>query len=67
MADTLGDALPREIARVQELLPLYDAIPTGAFAATMMRNDLGRATKALAEGDTVGMLRVLEALKGYSA
>lgn len=34
--ETLGDALPREMARVRELLPLYDAIPIGVFAATMM-------------------------------
>ena len=26
-----------EIERVQELLPLYDEIQTGIFAATMMR------------------------------
>jgi hypothetical protein len=65
--ETLGDALPREIARVRELLPLYDAIPTGVFAATMMRQDLDRAARALAAGDVVEMIRVYESLKGYSA
>ena len=64
---TLGDALPREMARVRdELLPMYDAIPTGVFAATMMRADLDRAAKALAEGDVVAMLRVYESLKGFT-
>lgn len=48
-ANTLGEALPKEISRVRELLPLYDRIPTGIFAATMMRSDLDRAVKALAE------------------
>ncbi len=68
MSETLGDALPREMARVRdELLPIYDSIPTGIFAATMMRADLDAAAKALAEGDVVAMLRVYESLKGYSA
>lgn len=62
----LGTELPKEMARVRdELLPIYDAIPSGKFAATLMRNDLDLATKALAEGDTVMMVRVYESLKGY--
>lgn len=64
---TLADALPREMARVRdELLPVYDAIPTGAIAAAMMRADLDRAAKALASGDVIGMLRVYESLKGFT-
>ena len=65
--ETLGDALPREMARVRELLPLYDAIPTGVFAATMMRADLDAAAKALSYGDVIEMLRVYESLKGHSS
>lgn len=65
---TLGEELPKEMARVRdELLPLYDAIPTGVFAATMMRADLDRAAKAMIEGDVVAMLQVYESLKGYSS
>lgn len=64
---TLGEALPREMARVRdELLPMYDSIPTGAIAAAMMRADLDRAAKALAAGDVVEMLRVYESLKGFT-
>ena len=61
--DTLGDALPREMARVRdEVMPAYIKIgPAGQFALAFMR-----ATKALAEGDVVEMLRVYESLKGYS-
>jgi hypothetical protein len=67
MSETLAEALPREMARVRdELLPMYDAIPTGVFAATMMRADLDRAAKALASGDVVEMLRVYESLKGFT-
>lgn len=65
---TLGEELPKEMARVRdELLPLYDSIPTGVFAATMMRADLDRAAKAMAECDVVEMLRVYQSLKGYDA
>jgi len=66
--DTLGDALPREMARVRdEVMPAYIKIgPAGQFALAFMRADLDRATKALAEGDVVEMLRAYESLKGYS-
>jgi hypothetical protein len=64
---TLADVLPAEIQRVQELLPLYDAIPTGSWAATMMRTAIQQAHAAMVRGDVVEMLRWYEDLKGYSA
>ena len=69
MPDTLGDALPREIARVRdEVMPYYLEIGApGMFAVTMMRADLDAASKAMIEGDLPGMIRVYESLKGYSA
>ena len=65
--DTLGDALPREMARVRDkVMPAYLEIgPAGAFALAFMRTDLDSAAKALAEGDVVEMVRVYEALKDY--
>jgi hypothetical protein len=66
-SETLGDALPAEMARVRELLPLYDSIPTGIFAATMMRADLDAAARALASGDVIEMIRVYQSLKDYHA
>lgn len=64
---TIGDALPLEIERVQNLLPIYDQIPMGFFAATMMRASLKRAVASLANGDVVEMIRCYEDLKGYEA
>jgi hypothetical protein len=65
---SLGTELPKEMTRVRdELLPLYDSIPTGKFAATMMRADLDLAQRALAEGDVIAMIRVYESLKAYKA
>ena len=65
--DTLGDALPREMARVRDrVMPAYVEIGTaGMFALTMMRADLDRAAKAMAEGDVVEMIRVYQSLKEY--
>lgn len=67
MTDTLGAALPREMARVRDqVMPAYIEIgPAGAFALSFMRQDLDRAAKALAEGDVVAMIDVYQSLKGY--
>lgn len=66
-SESLGEALPREIARVRdEVLPEYLKIPTGIFAATLMRQALDGATKALAEGDVVAMIRWYQELKDFS-
>jgi len=68
MTETLGTALPAEIARVRDkVLPHYDAIPEGIFAATMMRADLDRAARAMAEGDTVAMIEIYQSLKDWKA
>jgi hypothetical protein len=64
---TLGEALPYEMARVRdEVMPAYAAIgPPGALALAMMRADLARATRALADGDVVAMVVAYESLRGY--
>lgn len=67
--DTLGDELPKEMARVRDhLMPMYQSIgPAGGFALAMMRGELDRATKALAEGDLPTMIASYEALKQFKA
>lgn len=67
MTDTLGEALPREMSRVRdEVMPAYiDIGPPGLPALAMMRADLDRAEKALAEGDIPAMIRAYESLKDY--
>jgi len=64
---TLGDELPRQIARVRdELIPAYlECGPAGMFAVTMMRADLDAASQAMIEGDVVEMLRVCQKLKEW--
>lgn len=65
--DTVGDALPREMARVRDVvLPEYLAIgPAGGFGATMMRASLDAAAQAMAEGDVVKMIVCLKDLQEW--
>lgn len=65
--ETLGTALPKEMARVRDdILPIYVSLGvSGAIAAAMMRHDLDAASKAMIEGDTIAMIKVYQALKDY--
>lgn len=62
---TLGEELPKEMARVRDVvIPAYQSIgPAGNFAVMMMRQDLDRAAKAMIEGDLVEMIRAYQSLK----
>ncbi len=64
---TLGEALPKEMARIRDvIMPRYIEIgPAGAFALMMMRRDLDAAAKAMAEGDLPAMIAAYQALTGY--
>lgn len=64
--DSIGTALPAEIARVRdEVIPAYESIGTaGAPALVFIRRDLAAAEKALAEGDAVAMIAAYKALEG---
>lgn len=66
--DTLGEALPREMARVRDkVMPPYMEIGrAGQIALAMMCADLDRAAKAMAEGNVVEMMRAYQSLKDYS-
>lgn len=67
MSDTLADALPREMKRVRELIPIYTSVPNGSFAIAMMNEALSRAEKSMAEDDVLRMLAAYVELKGFSA
>jgi len=68
---TLGEALPKEMARVRDsVLPAYLAcqgMPNVIVepAIAMMRASLDAAARAMIEQDVVAMLRCYEDLKGY--
>lgn len=66
--NTLGDELPRQMARVRdELIPVYlECGPGGSFAVAGMRADLDAAARAMIEGDIVEMVRVCQRLKDWT-
>ena len=62
--DTLGDALPREIKRCQELVEAYRSLgPAGAFGAAMIQGKIADGIRALAEADPAAMVRACAALR----
>lgn len=65
MSESLAEALPKEQARVREIVAVYETVPVGALAAVMMRQSLSRAERASASGDVAEMIAALEDLKGY--
>lgn len=62
--DTLGDALPREQARVREVLCHYkDLGPIGLFGAAFIEDELREADKTVISGDLTKMIMAYKALK----
>jgi hypothetical protein len=54
-----------ECNRVRRLIKLYDEIPQGVFASTLMRQSIAEAEKALVNCDTVQMIECYKDLQGY--
>ena len=67
--DTLGDALPREQARVRDVLQIYHDIDRScpqancSFAIAMIKHSLAEADKAVISGDLVRMIAAYNDLK----
>jgi len=70
-SESLGEALPREMARVRdEVLPAYmeaNKMPQANcdFAIASIRIDLNEATRAMAEGDLQSMIVLYQRLRDY--
>lgn len=64
--ESLGEALPKEQARVREILGHYKEIgPAGAFGAAMIEQSLRRADAAIMSGDLPAMIDAYNDLKEY--
>lgn len=64
----LIEGIHEEIDRCRTVIGYYKEVgPSGAFGAMMMEQDISRARTAIAEGDTVAMVRCLAALKAVEA
>jgi hypothetical protein len=63
MNESLAEALPKEMARVREILGHYKALgPAGMFGATFIEQDLREADRACASGDVIAMIRAAKKL-----
>lgn len=62
--ETLGEVLPKEQARVREVLGHYKEIGSpGMFGATMIEQSLQKADRAIISGDMVAMMVAYKDLK----
>jgi len=62
--NSLGDALPKEQARVRGVLSYYKEIgPAGAFGAAMIEQSLQKADRAVISGDIVEMIAAYKDLQ----
>lgn len=65
---TLADELPKEMARVREVLGHYKALgPAGLFGAAFIEQDLKAADAAVISGDIVAMIAAYNTLKEIEA
>jgi len=66
---SVGEEIQVEIKRVRDVvIPQYEEIgDAGKFAIIMMKQTLDEATKALAEGNVVSILRAYQNLKDITA
>jgi hypothetical protein len=63
--ETLGDAYPKEQARLRKLLEVYKEIgQPGAFAHAVISDVARRADKAAIEGDLAEMIRMFKEMQG---
>jgi len=68
MSTNLAEALPKEMARVREVLGHYKEIgPAGMFGAAFIEQDLRAAEVAAASGDVVAMIEAYMTLKEIEA
>ncbi|QDP60570.1 MAG: hypothetical protein Unbinned338contig1000_63 [Prokaryotic dsDNA virus sp.] len=72
--DTLADALPREIDRIQakrdrwiKIAAEHPEMASGMnLTIALMQHEIGAAVRAAASGETVQMMASIEALRAYS-
>ena len=65
MSDSIGSALPGELARCEGLIERYEAIgPAGAFGKMMIQQVINEARAAQSSSDVAAMVRSFAAMQG---
>ncbi len=68
MSESLAEALPKEMARVREILGHYKELgPAGTLGALFIEQDLREADNAVMSGDVVRMIRSYKKLQGITS
>ena len=62
----LIEELQEELSRNRELLKKYESIPQGVFGATVIKQAIKNAKTAMANNDTVAMLKCYKELQETS-
>jgi hypothetical protein len=66
MTESLGEALPKRMAQVREMIPICESLGPGCdFIVACMKADLQKAETVIAAGDVVGMIDVYRSLMDY--
>lgn len=63
MSENLMDGLFKEMNRLREILPHYEAIPQGAFGAALIRQAIASAEQSIRDNDVVQMVVAYQNLK----
>lgn len=68
MSESLGEAMPKEMARVRVVLGHYREIgPVGAIGAAFIEQDLREADQAVMSGGLPRMIRAIKTLQGIKS
>lgn len=65
MPTNLMEGVMAELRRCRDLLRAYEAIPTGAFGAHLIRQAIREAEDAIASDDIIRLIQAYENLKGF--
>ena len=60
------EGIQEECDRVRKVMEIYKTVPMGHLAASLMAESIKQAERAIASGDTVGMVLIYKDLKGYT-
>ena len=65
MNENVIEGIQNQCNRLRELIPQYESVTNGHFAAGMMRRSIKSAEAAIASGDVVAMIHAYKDLEGY--
>jgi hypothetical protein len=59
------EGIHEQCDRVRKIIAIYDTVPMGHIAATMMRESIKQAEDAISSGDTIKMISTFKNLQQW--